>query len=480
LKEPGGILLGADVKHRKCWLDTSETQVLVLGAVGSGKSRRVIVPTIWQLGLAEESMVISDTKGELYAWTAQFLDNQGYDVIRIDFREPGKSRRWNPINAVTRHFNNKDLAKASQAAQDVANILTPRSGQYADPVWAPSQKALCAALSLYTALEAPEGTKTMTTVYTLLAELGKDGGKELDKLMDRLPLAHPARAAYGQSRMTTDKFRAGVFGGLLSILELWADINIAYLTAVQDHDLESPGTRPTAIYLVIPDERTTYNTLAVLYIAQLYQALIDLGNRSPGRRLPKRVNFILDEYGNLPAIPDFCTKLTTCRSRNIRFLLAVQGLDQIEHRYPRESRTISGNCWTWIYLLTGDKDTAEIVAEKTGKITIQTENYSSQANQGGHSEGMSQGLAQRYLKMPDEIMRWPRGVSLVLKSPLFPARLPLPDFSEYIHLPDTPEPEAELVTLPEVWLPAAPLSATPAPPPKDDVQPDRGDIILNL
>jgi type IV secretion system protein VirD4 len=76
LKDPGGILLGADVKHRKCWLDTSETQVLVLGAVGSGKSRRVIVPTIWQLGLAEESMVISDTKGDLYAWTAQFLDNQ--------------------------------------------------------------------------------------------------------------------------------------------------------------------------------------------------------------------------------------------------------------------------------------------------------------------------------------------------------------------------------------------------------------------
>ena len=141
MKDPGGILLGADAKHRKCWLDASETQVLVLGAVGSGKSRRVIVPTIWQLGLVGESMVISDTKGDLYAWTAQFLDDQGYEVIRIDFREPGKSRRWNPINAVTRHFGSKDLAKASQAAQDVANILTPRSGQYADPVWAPSQKA---------------------------------------------------------------------------------------------------------------------------------------------------------------------------------------------------------------------------------------------------------------------------------------------------------------------------------------------------
>ena len=161
--------------------------------------------------------------------------------------------------------------------------------------------------------------------------------------MDSLPITHPARAAYGQSRMTTDKFRAGVFGGLLSILELWADINIAYLTAAQDHDLESPGTRPTAIYLVIPDERTTYNTLAVLYIAQLYQALIDLGNRSPGRRLERRVNFILDEFGNLPAIPDFCTKLTTCRSRNIRFLLAVQGLDQIEHRYPAH-RAVDQGC----------------------------------------------------------------------------------------------------------------------------------------
>jgi hypothetical protein len=66
---------------------------------------------------------------------------------------------------------------------------------------------------------------------------------------------------------------------------------------------------------------------------------------------------------------------------------------------------------------------------------------------------------------------------------MFPAKLPLPDFSEYIHLPEAPEPEQKPVTLPEAWLPVVPLPAAPAsftPPKGADLKPDSGDIILTL
>jgi type IV secretion system protein VirD4 len=455
----GGVVLGADRQRRKLWLDTEDTHCLIVGTTRSGKSRRLIVPTIWQLGLAGESMVIADLKGELYDWTAQFLRDIGYDVIRLDFREPGKSRRSNPIDLVTKALAAQDVAKASQAAWDAAHIISyDQQMASGDKYWAFAQEALTAALILYVAIEAPPTARHMRTVYTMLVELGKDGGAEIDRLFDSLPLDHPARTAFGQSRLTTDKTRAGVFSGALGQIRLWSDISIAWLTAEQDHDLSQAGTKPTAVYIVIPDERSTYDMLATLYITQLYQALVDLSNRSPGRKLPIRTNMVLDEFGNLPPIPDFTKKLTTSAGRNIRFVLAVQGLDQIEKNYPRESRTITGNCWTWVYLLTSDKFTAEVVADKIGKYTIQTESYSSQTNQVGHSDGMSNALAQRYLVMPDEVMRWPAGVSCVMRTRMFPARLPLSDFSEYIDLPEAPEPEPKPVTLPEVWLPTAPAA----------------------
>ncbi len=323
----------------------------------------------------------------------------------------------------------------------------------------------------------------MRTVYTLLVELGKDGGKEIDRLFDSLSLDHTARTAFGQSRLTTDKTRAGVFSGALGQIRLWSDMSIAWLTAEQDHDLAQAGSEPTAVYLVIPDERSTYDMLATLYVTQMYQALVDLSNVSPGRKLPVRVNMLLDEFGNLPPFPDFCKKLTTAAGRNIRFTLALQGLDQLEKLYLKDARTISGNCWTWVYLLTRDKMTAEVVAEMIGKYTIKTDSYSNSQQSQGYSTGMSAGLTQRYLVMPDEVMRWPAGVSCVLKTRMFPARLPLPDFSEYIDLPDAPEPEQEIITLPEAWLPVVPFPAAPVSPrtPKGvDREPDSGDHYLAL
>ncbi len=47
-------------------------------------------------------------------------------------------------------------------------------------------EALIAALILYVAIEAPPNARHMRTVYALLVELGKDGGKEIDKLFDSL------------------------------------------------------------------------------------------------------------------------------------------------------------------------------------------------------------------------------------------------------------------------------------------------------
>ena len=50
--------------------------------------------------LAGESMISSDPKGELYLYTKPFLEGLGYEVIAIDFDNPGKSDRYNFMQPV--------------------------------------------------------------------------------------------------------------------------------------------------------------------------------------------------------------------------------------------------------------------------------------------------------------------------------------------------------------------------------------------
>ncbi|MBS3937162.1 MAG: TraM recognition domain-containing protein [Peptococcaceae bacterium] len=189
------------------------------------------------------------------------------------------------------------------------------------------------------------------------------------------------------------------------------------------------GNERSAVFLVIPDERGVRNVLASLYISQCYQALADIGNQTGGR-LKRRVNFLLDEFGNIPAIPDFDKKLTVAAGRNIRFLLAVQDVSQIKARYGEAYGTILGNCATWVYLSTADPETAKMLSAKTGQHTVRTESHSSSSRSSTESS-TSESMTGRALLMPDEVLRWPKNWALVLQTGQNPAKLRLPDLSQW-------------------------------------------------
>ncbi|KYH30769.1 VirD4-like conjugal transfer protein, CD1115 family [Neomoorella mulderi] len=472
----GGVVMGfARQPFYTAWLDAGDTHVLLLGATRSGKSRRVIIPTILTLALAGESMVITDPKGELYQITSTYLQRRGYDVVKIDLRDPYRGNRWNPLEPVIRGLGKRDHTAASQAAWDMANIITHQQPHHGDSIWPQSQESLTAALALAVAAEAlPEG-KHLASAYALLTTLGAGGGEKLDAYFRRFPQDHPARAAYGVAALSEERLRSSIFTGTAAQLRLWADPAVAWLTAVQDHNLAGAGKKKTAVFLLIPDERENRHVLASLYIAQAYQALADAARGQGG--LPLRVNFLLDEFGNLPPIPGFDKKLTVAAGRGMRFLLALQDLAQIKSRYKEAAGTITGNCATWVYLATADVETARVISAKTGQYTVRTESYSSQVRAASdYSSGTTEGLTGRPLLLPDEVLRWPKGEALVLQTGQNPARLPLADLSEWPVAGDltpaaTENPDRGVITAPPVWLPGPPAGGGKTAV-KDDTGPD--------
>ncbi|NMP23488.1 VirD4-like conjugal transfer protein, CD1115 family [Sulfobacillus harzensis] len=434
---PNGLVVGQG-RHQSAWVVDQEGHALVVGATRSGKGRRILLPTIGVIGRnRRDSLLVTDPKGELFAHSAAFLRSQGYMVRRIDFRDPRLGLRFNPLAPVSEALHDARVwTVASQAAWDIAHVLSDH-GADADPFWSQAQEALTAALILGIADQAPSACRHLASVYATLIEAGKREGKELDAWMATFPEDHPARMAYGSVALSTERTRTSIFTGAATALRLFADPDMAWLTAKSSYSLDALADQPEAHFLIIPDDRATRYPIVTLYLTQVIQALNSRAQRDGGR-LPRTVHFLLDEVGNLPPIPDLDKTVTVAAGRGIRLTLVLQDLQQLKSRYRDAAGTILGNTATWVYLITQDWDTASLLSKKLGEYTTEVRTLSHAHASWWRPVTMATGTAQeshaltgRPLLTPDELMRWPEGQSLVLQTRLPPARLSLPDLSEW-------------------------------------------------
>ncbi len=461
--DAAGVVVGSD--GRTAYLTRAEVgnpHTLLEGATRAGKSRRVILPMVWCLGHCKESMILTDPKGELHAHSAAWLRSQGYEVIQIDLLRPARGNRWNPLAGIVRAIEAGDAEEASRLAWEIGNVLAfSDQGAGADPIWPQAAESTIAALALGAALEAPAGARHPATMYRILADLGGDGegGASLDEWFRSLPNGHPARLAYGTAALSESRTRSSIFTGTAANLRTFADPGVAWLTAESDHDPADAGRKPTAIFLLLPDEAGARRPIASLYVAQAYSALAAVA-RDAGGRLPVPVWFLLDEFGNVGRLPGIAEKLTVSAGRGIRFLLAVQSLAQIDHVYgPQVREIVTGNCDTTLFLRAADEQTAAAVSRKAGTYTVQTTTLQRRAGMGIAGVSGSEGATGRPLLTPDEVLRWPLGEALILQAGQYPARLPLADLSAWRAASAAFQPAAPTavrpVAPPPTWCPGA-------------------------
>ena len=126
----GGIIFGMEkVKPdvEKIYLDDEDTNNLLIGATRSGKSRKVYLPTIWEIAKSEESMIIGDPKGELYISSKDFLEKEGYKIIALNIREPLKGNQWNMLDLINKAVDEGNISKATELAWDMASTITKQT-----------------------------------------------------------------------------------------------------------------------------------------------------------------------------------------------------------------------------------------------------------------------------------------------------------------------------------------------------------------
>lgn len=172
--------------------------------------------------------------------------------------------------------------------------------------------------------------------------------------------------------------------------------------------------RPVALFMIIPDYDQTFNIIASLFIKQVYTLLARIASNVKGNQCHREVVFLVDEFGNMPAIEGMANILTVCLGRNIRFNLIIQAYSQIESLYGGDWKTIDGNCNNTIYLLTSDLDTAKRISETLGPKTTQSKSRSGKTIDFDKSKTI--GIEARSLLDANELMRLKEGESVVIRT----------------------------------------------------------------
>ena len=164
------------------------------------------------------------------------------------------------------------------------------------------------------------------------------------------------------------------------------------------------GETKTALFCVIPDSDKSYNFIIGLLYTQIFQELYYQADFNCGGRLPIHVTFMLDEFANVALPDDYCSLLSTMRSREISSIIIIQNFAQLKALFKDTWETIPGNCDTFIYLGGNEQSTHKYVSELLGKGTIDKKSSGETKGRQG-SSSRNYDVLGRELFTPDEVRK---------------------------------------------------------------------------
>ena len=436
----GGLVVGYNKLKRfieEIFYISSNTHSLVVGATRSGKSRTIVIQTILNLGFAGESIIVSDPKGELYDYTAGFMKELDYETLVIDFKNPLKSNSYNFLKPIIDSVNEEDYAKAEEYSWDLATALVGDNDIRGEKIWKNGEMSIIAGAIMsvvYDNKDNPE-YQNLTNVYMFISEMciTEDEEMPLNDYIRDLDSTHPASRIFSVARIAPERTRGSFFTSALATLRLFSSENVYSMTCSSEFDLRDTGNKKRIIYIILPDNKLTYYSLASLLVNQQYTALVESAD-SRGGELVNRVNFVLDEFGNFTTINGFSNMLTVGGGRKIRFNIFLQSFAQLEQKYGKENaENILDNCQTWIYLKTSSTETATKIMKKLGNYTTSSYSKSTSFSKYNMSSNDSQSmnLISRPLLTEEEILRIERPYVLVINTGDYPAIVKIPDLSKW-------------------------------------------------
>lgn len=398
-----GFVYGFTRWHGKpCYLYEPKKMVFLSGATGSGKSRYCYIPSIDLLSYGDGSngsepatLVVSDVKNELIELTGDELARRGYRVLLLDTQHPYRGQRFNPLRQVIDlHAEGRDQ-EAEQAADAIAELVVQDDEKGKGSHWTASARGLLSALVLLVSMsdECPEGSKHLATVCEVLdrgteAE-GDDPAEPLKAVFRALPQGNPAKNRASQFVSSGGNELRSILSTLKVALRPFSSAPVAWMTSGSDVDPREVLAEKTALFLHVLDESSPYNCIAAIFLSQLWASVQAVAD-TDGGRLPRPVQILGDEWGNLPRVECLPALLSLGRSYGIYWTGAAQDISQLNKYGEKDGRRkILANCGIKVAMKLAEEEDRRYFTELIGKTTRHTQGTSSSRAASGSSASTS-------------------------------------------------------------------------------------------
>lgn len=513
-------------KFKNVYYDNKSPHYVLIGSTGSGKSITVSIPMCIQFATAKEkhSVVLTDPKAELFKTTGKIFEENGYNVVTIDFRNPTKSSKINIMQPIIdewkehciydknmmfflsyfiksnkiligkmfsnkkyqeqiidkyklvdyiieviknnqeelekniknkKYFDNysymeytseklkeylnnlsnleildkiKEMQNNSSNHQAEANhlvislanlIFTEKESK--DPFWINSSKQLFIGLAGIFLEDYKKGLIDENKIN--IASIKKFQNSSLIKENQMYLQRNLNTRSYGNlskdyltsilsSAENTYKSVTAVFGEKMSIFD---DLNVENVTSISEFNFTDVGRKPTALYIIVPDEDKSYYQLVTIILGMLIKDLSKFANTPENNgMLPVKVEWILEEFANMPPINDIHVSVSVARSRGMRYIFFIQSFAQLDQIYGKEIASIIIDNSALCYLKTNSVECAQIIEKKLGRATITTNSLSTSTDPFKVGGNQTTSLLGRELLTANEI------ISLKYKTIIFP------------------------------------------------------------
>lgn len=396
----------------------------VIAATRLGKTTSYVIPTVLSFAAqkVKKSFIVSDPKGEIYRYTAETLKKQGYKVKLLNFRNYKHSECWNPLTPIYRKyhsvnavydevqlvtgedgkprncFQGKIYEDETELRENIDNLIAMRyeevgneidnlagmfmvTSKASDPYWEDSARDLLKAF-LWAMLEDSDGggknavtedTYSFNTILRVVATFNdgdgaiyNDNGYFTDRKEDSRAYILAKNTILENGRPT----RKCIMGVFMTELSIFAESAMRLITSCNSFEMSELGEGPIAIFIDYRDELKAHFRVIGLFIQDAYRYLIERANDNPTGQLEVPFYFILDEFGNFPAIKDFETTISACAGRNVFFILIIQSYAQLNCVYgDAVAEIIRDNLNVHVFFGSNNPSTLEEFSRECGQQT---------------------------------------------------------------------------------------------------------------
>ena len=312
----------------------SYENVMVFGAIGSGKTAGLAIPSL--MSIERASIICTDPSGQIRSKVAKYMESRGFRVLVLKFDSPHESNSFNVFNYIK---TKSDAYKVAFVL--VSCILKVGTG---DNFWfLQAQTMIYVFISIV--MSQKEEVRNMTNVRHLLNRFSVKP-ESLDKLFLKCASLELFEDWLSINRME-EKVLKSVIATAQSALGLWFDENVARTTCMNDIDFLAMRSTPTVLFIENPTANSkVYAPIISLVFEMAFKTLMS--------RLPSGddldVFMILDEVGTL-RLESLGDILNNNRKYKISIMTLWQSPEIIEHQFGvAEAESIKNASRTKVFL----------------------------------------------------------------------------------------------------------------------------------